>query len=156
MTSRLSFAAIVAVVSVGAACASSNRRSNCEPVPAAAMIGAHTVVYRDCDVDSRPTISSTMLRVQGYTPNPGTSCANALIEFVVDSTGRPDVATAKTARATDQKLADAMISTLGSLRYRPAKRDGHAVASYTSWGVTLAAFVVGRAGSGPPPPSPRC
>ena len=147
--------ALVTVVSALACASASQRRADCLPVPAEIAMTAGTMVYRDCNVDRGASIGPRAQRVD-YQPSRGATCGSATIEFVVDSTGKPMLVTARVVKTTDDALAAAMVKGLASQTFKPATRDGHPVAVLTTWKSEYATFVIGRAGGPPPPPSPKC
>lgn len=81
-------------------------------------------VYQECHVERRAKVRSTGPRPQ-FTPvigggaNP--SCYRATFEFVVDSAGKPELATVRRLSSTDQSYADAVEASLGGLLYEPGR-----------------------------------
>jgi hypothetical protein len=88
-------------------------------------------VYRDCDVDK-----PAQLRREGridFIPPAGVTrtgpwwCEQAEMTVLVDSTGRPEPATARVTATTSPEFAAALIGSLASARFRPAELDGRRV-----------------------------
>lgn len=80
-------------------------------------------VYRDCHVQRKVKYRRSTLRPE-FTPSPsGPSCYRATFEFVVDTSGRPEVATIRRIASTDQQYADAVEATIGGLLFEPAQID---------------------------------
>ena len=79
-------------------------------------------VYRECHVERKAKVRSVGPRPQ-FTPNTvgPTSCYRATFEFVVDTTGKPELATARRVSSSDQSYADAIEASLGGLFYEPAR-----------------------------------
>ena len=123
-----------------------------------ALTGA---VYRDCAVD-RPAKLSTRSIHPDWTPTPGrTDCYSVDMEFVVDTTGKPETATARAAKTNDRAFADAYLATLNQWKYEPAQRAGakvrQIVTEHRSAETRKVPFVAVVPGSPPPtrpPPSP--
>jgi len=88
------------------------------------------------------------------------TCYSADLEFVVDSTGRPETSTARVVRANDSNYAQAVLATVPSWRYEPASRDGMPVRQIVTSHQAAAQVVVSApAGSPPPvrpPNAPKC
>ena len=59
-------------------------------------------------------------------------CYSALIEFVVDTLGFPEVGTARVVRSTDPAFAQSAVAVLSRLKYEPARRGGMAVRQITT------------------------
>jgi hypothetical protein len=85
-------------------------------------------LYRDCAVDQKaqliglaptPDLSQLQLRRVGR--------YSAVIQFVVDSAGIPESNTVRVARTSSDDFAQAIITTIPRLRYRPARKGGIAV-----------------------------
>ena len=113
-------------------------------------------VYRDCAVERRARLTATV--PPDYRPAvPRTGCYSVDVEFVVDTLGKPELATAQIVRTNDQAFADAVFATLGRWKYEPAMRGGTLVRQIVNEHRSGASMlVVVPAGSGPPPkPSQR-
>lgn len=99
----------------------------CDAVPLEFSLAGETV-YRDCAVDRRARPSSRPIHY-GYRPlASGQRCAHAIVDFVVDSTGRPIPETARVVRATDPNFGLLVLQSLESARFEPAIKDGQPVA----------------------------
>jgi hypothetical protein len=115
----------IVVITVCSACAARTSRSSaCEPVPEEFALPGQTV-YRDCNVDrkSRLQVTPTLQ----HTPSPGQTCARAVVDVVVDSTGQPVQTTARVVRSTDPAFGLAVLNSLGDMRYEPAVKGGRPV-----------------------------
>jgi len=151
-------------IAVACASATGGRRATCDLSPSDSVLAQGRPVFRDCNVD-RP---ARFLNNAGARPNLPSSaasmrsaCYSADLEFVVDSTGRPETATARLVRTNNQDFAQAVLETIGVWRYEPALRDGTPVRQIvTTHQAASMMVVVAPAGSGPPagrPPNmPRC
>ena len=102
------------------------RQKRCEPVELDARWTADGPVYRACDVDVMARPIGAPPRVS-YQPTRPAECTTALVDFVVDSTGMPEVRSARIVRATDSDLGHALLSTVPERRYTPAVLDGRPV-----------------------------
>ena len=132
---------------VGASCGLSGRDS---------VFAVGRPVYRDCAVDRRARLTATV--PPDYRPAvPRTACYSVDVAFVVDTLGKPEVATARIVRTNDQAFADAVFATLGRWKYEPAMRGGMLVRQIVNEHRSGATMLVAvPAGSGPPPkPSQR-
>jgi hypothetical protein len=86
--------------------------------------------FRDCEVD-RPARLRTMDLPVDFSPPMagagGNRCFRAEFQFVVDSTGIPEMATVRSGRSNDRGLEDALRGNLDRLRYEPARLAGRRV-----------------------------
>lgn len=156
--------ALGVVCVLGAACATAGhgRATPCELYASDAVFARGSAVFRDCSVD-RPArfLSNGGLRPD-FSPSPMRSgCYSADLTFVVDSTGHPEIQTARVARTNDTRFAEAELQTLGAWKYEPAIRDGRPVRQIvTAHQALVTAMVAVPRGSPPParPPGnlPRC
>ena len=116
-------------------------------------------VYRPCAVDRRVEVITS--------PQPdfrpdlsfGQACYSAEFEFVVDTTGTPEVDDARQLHANDPNFATAALTALAARRYKPAYRNGLPVRQVTTARFGLAAVrVAAPAGQMPRPPDrvPKC
>lgn len=131
------------------------------PEPSCALLGRDSVfasrapVYRECAVDRKAHLVTTDIRTDFRSTTPRTTCYYADLEFVVDTTGRPEMGTAQTVRTNDQAFADAVFATLNRWKYEPALRTGVPVRQIVSAHKTLSAIVsVVVVPAGSPPPTP--
>ena len=139
-------ATVIALGVCGGCAAQSQAAKSCEPVPAEfSLIGQP--VYRDCEVDKRARAPARPPRVN-YTPSGQHSCLSAIVEVVVDSTGRPVPATARVVRSTDPTYAAAVLNSLAEMRYQPARKDGQPVAQLVTYGSAM--MLASRTPSRPP------
>ena len=112
------------------ACASApvDRDAMCDLVPADSQYLMGGPVYRECAVDQRARTRGRAVYPETFEPRmpmgPGTKCYTADLEFVVDTTGTPELATAQVVRTNHPEYADAVLATLSRWRYRPARRGG--------------------------------
>jgi hypothetical protein len=83
---------------------------------------AGTPLYRECAVDVKAT---NVTRGTGPLSRPSgplrDGCHSAELRFVVDTTGVPEQRTARILRTNDSSYADAVVATLPSWRYHPAR-----------------------------------
>lgn len=118
-------------VSTGCAGATARaRRTSCALAPADSTYLATGPVYRDCAVDQRARPRGPGVRPEFRPSSPplgGTACYSAELEFVVDTTGAPELETARVVRTNDATFGDAVLATLLNWRYDPARKDGIAV-----------------------------
>lgn len=144
----------------GEACASRGTtasqisRRSCAPVDSAFLGGGP--VFRSCSVDDSARVVSGRTFFD-YQLRPSETCARAVVEFVVDESGAPDVTTAHVVRASSTAFSDAVVRSIASWRYSPAKKDGVPVRQLVRI-EPGAVMVAVRAGDNPSPPSrmPRC
>jgi hypothetical protein len=139
-------ATLIALAVCGGCAAQNKAARTCEPVPAElSLIGQP--VYRDCEVDRRARPPARLPRMN-YTPSGQQSCLSAVVEVVVDSTGRPLPATARVVRSTDPTFALAVLNSLAEMRYRPARKGGQPVAQLVTY--SSAMMLASRTPSRPP------
>ena len=108
------------------ACAShqSTGRAPCALRADDAVFAATGEVFRECSVD-RPARLSTNSIHPDWSPTPSrTGCYFVDLEFVVDTAGKPETATARAIKTNERDLADAYLATLSQWKYEPAQRGG--------------------------------
>jgi len=140
-----------------AACASAggSRSARCELRPMDSVHVQGTALYRECAVDVRAELLNPTTPID-FRPSGGRTCYSAMIEFVVDTAGAPELATARVVRSNSDDLARALLAALPQWRYRPARRAGAAVRQLVQLQRAVALVAV-RAGSLPSPSSrPPC
>lgn len=163
--------ALAVLVVGGLACASSGgggtRASRCAPQPADSVYRVGAPVFRDCAVDRAARLMNPHVpipwRPAGGNPPQGTRCYEATLEFVVDTTGKPESETARIIRQNQPDFAKAVLSVLPDWRYQPARIGDQPVRQIVRERRTLATAVVTvvvPAGTSPdmvrPPAPPRC
>jgi hypothetical protein len=145
-----SLVALVAVVG----CAGRTKRTDaCQPVPEDQWIGG-TPVFRDCSVDRVARPSGPTARVQ-FTPSTAQYCVRAIIDVVVDDSGRPIPSSARTVRSNDHAYLQAVIASLDARRYEPAQLDGRNVPQIVRIDVAMAARTARVVAGSPMPQAPR-
>ena len=112
-------------------------------------------IYRDCEVDQPAERQGSQPSLNFTPPNPiygasVTSCVQAVLQFVVDTLGKPEVATIHTISSNNSEFEHAVIASVGELRYRPARREGMTVRQIVVYGqtVTFQVEVVAPVGHG--------
>ncbi len=115
------------LVSILLACASSSLQAQSTKARCADSsidsMNLSSVVYDECHVEKKAKLRGNGQRPQ-FSPNTGgagPSCYRATFEFVVDTTGKPELATVRRVSSTDQSYADAVEAMLGTLLYEPAR-----------------------------------
>ena len=149
---------------IAVACASSTtggRRAACQLTASDSAYASGRPLYRSCNVDREARFISDGRARPDFNPSTMRStCYSVDLEFVVDSTGKPETATAKIARDNDRGFAEAVLATITSWRYEPALRNGVPVRQIVTSHQSMATMVVvAPAGSPPPvrpPNSPKC
>ena len=123
----------------------------CGGEPRDTAVGRLTV-FRECEVDVAARVTSELR------PNfrPATTAANrcyrAELEFVVDTLGHPETATAQVVSGNDADFTQAVLAALPTLRYDPAKHEGQPVRQRVRYKSSLGTkVVVVRAGEMPDP-----
>ena len=81
----------------------------------------HLPLYRACAVTVAARRIASDLRPEFFPASRDRSCFSALIEFVVDTIGRPEVRTARLVRATDPSFGVAAMAIVPGLRFEPAR-----------------------------------
>ncbi|HVX38753.1 MAG TPA: energy transducer TonB [Gemmatimonadaceae bacterium] len=141
------------------ACASGQphlKTNDCVLAPRdSALIGGRPL-YRDCAVSVRARRVSAGTRPDFSPPDHRTGCFSVDVELVVDTAGLPEPGSARVAATNDRDFADAVLQTVGTWRYNPARLDGRAVRQIATEHVTAqTAEVLVPMGSGPPSGPPR-
>ena len=131
----------------------------CEPV--AADLSSIGPVYRDCAVDRTAKPPAVLPSLQSADiPRQPSGCIKAVIEMVVDTTGRPVLHTAKVVESNDRRFEELVLSSLGSLRYTPAVKDNQKVAQLVRHERMLQFAIVAVPAGAPlparPPQVPKC
>jgi hypothetical protein len=113
------------------ACASApaNREATCELVPADSQYLVGGPVYHDCAVDQRARLRGRAVYPDNFEPQlpltePGERCYRVDLQFVVDTSGAPELGTAQVVRTNHPECAEAVMATLPKWRFRPALRGG--------------------------------
>jgi hypothetical protein len=144
------------------ACASAS------PTPSATSCGLKSAdsvfvsrgpVYRACAVERQVQVISK--HQPDFQPDRSVAqtCYSAEIEFVVDTTGAPELGEARVLHANNPNFADAALRALATWRYRPALLHGVPVRQLTSETFGVASVIVAvPAGTMPRPPDrmPKC
>lgn len=116
-------------------------------------------VYLDCEVDQKASHRGSEPRLD-LTPSSfsvtETRCVRAVLEFVVDAAGQPEIATIRPRPGNDRTLEDAVRQTISALRYTPAQLGGQPVRQLVVYKRSLSA--VARSSTQPvaPRPSANC
>lgn len=118
------------------------------------LFAAGGPVYRDCSVDAKAQPITPNARFDFLRPPGGPQCYSAQVEFVVSATGYPEMRTARVVRATDKSFGDALLTAVGTWRYRPAIKDGHPVRQIVGERRTIQTVVVAVPAGSPPPSRP--
>ncbi len=147
--------AIIAACTFAAGCATTTRssRAPCELEPSDSVFARGRPLFRECSVD-RPARFVKSSVVPMFRPSTMESrCYTATLTFVVDSTGKPETATAQV-RSNDFDFGQSWLAILGQWRYEPAIRNGIPVRQIVT-SQQKAATVVVAVPAGSPPPSGR-
>ena len=137
------------------------RTDDCAPVPDDSAFRENGPVYRDCAVERAAKLTTPDARI-GYRPSTpprqGTTCYFAVVEFVVDARGVPEMATARIVRTNETPFGHAVVASLPGWRYEPAVIGGLPVRQVVTERRDLAlAVVVTRPGdTSRPPRAPSC
>jgi hypothetical protein len=138
--SRGSFAGVLSstlVVVLGVACASrSPAAAHHDDLDRATLVRAgrpcdradqdtsrylHAPLYRACAVTVAARRVANDVRPEFFPASRDRSCFAALIEFAVDTLGRPEVRTARLIRASDPSYGAAALAIVPALRFEPAR-----------------------------------
>ena len=87
----------------------------------------HLPLYRACAVTVAARRIPSDLRPEFFPASRDRSCFSALIEFAVDTLGRPEVRTARLVKATDPSFGAAAMVIVPGLRFEPARLGNRAV-----------------------------
>jgi hypothetical protein len=156
----LRVAITAALTAMVAGCASSGatttaRRGSCVLTKGDSVFALAGPVYRDCAVDRVARLTSST-QPDFHPMDSRTSCYAADVEFVVDTTGRPETRTARAVHTTDPQFAESVLSSLAAWKYDPASLDGKLVRQIVASHRSIAAITVRvPAGSSPPSAPPR-
>ena len=119
---------MLAILVVTAACASGKRPAReCEPLPA--EFQSYEVLYRACAVDqrarfaARPNLQLDFSRVQPLLADQA-GCYQAKYEFVIDANGVPLGKSVRLVRTNSQSYASVVRESIGTFRFKPAKKNG--------------------------------
>lgn len=125
------------------------RRDDCSLRAQDTVFVVRGMVYRDCAVDVKARLLTRI--TPDYAASPG-GCASASLEFVVDTLGRADPATARIVRSNNPLFAESVMRTVSQLRFDPATRDGAKVQQIVSHGMASSSVVIRVPAGSPPPP----
>lgn len=153
----LSLSIAVVIVACGSA-SQSSPSGRCTLLAADTVYFKRGPVYRACGVDQRAEGVNKSFRPD-FRPDGSQSCYSAVIEFVVDETGHPEMEDAKVLRSNNPAFADALKAAAAQWTYKPALRDGVPVRQIVEEGQRIATSIVAvPAGQAPRPPArmPNC
>ena len=88
---------------------------------------AHVPLYRECAVDVKARPNGRAARPEFMPPKTDGGCYFVAIEVVVDSSGIPEPRTARVLRTNDSMFATAVLSTIPTFGFSPARIGGVAV-----------------------------
>jgi hypothetical protein len=115
-------------------------------------------VFRACAVDQEARPLNDQQVTTDFRPTRA-GCLRTEVEFVVDTSGRPETKTVRTLRATDHGFGQAVIAVIPRLEYSPAQINGRPVRQivtlYRTTALVVTVLPVGSA-SDRPPRMPRC
>ena len=97
--------------------------------------GTGTPLYRACAVD-QAVKPLNEIRV-AFSPTGTRACYCAEAEYVVDPTGKPEMKTARVIWTNSPAYAQALITALGEVKFRPATKSGVTVRQITSTTMSL-------------------
>jgi hypothetical protein len=153
---------VVGIAVIAGACAStggkSARRGGCDLADRDSVFAVVGPVYRDCAVDRAARLLTTQTHPDYRPTNPRSTCYSADVEFVVDSTGRPEMPTLQVVRANDQGFGESVLAMVRAWKFDPAVRNGRRVRQIvTSHQMMSTMVVVVPKGVAPPsgPPAQR-
>lgn len=116
-----------------AACASSANRTEtgdgdesgggCGLRPQDSTFAASGPVYRDCAVKTKARLLTTGVHPDFRPTNPGNNCYSAVLEYVVNANGAPEMNTARIVRTNNQAFAESVLLILPLWTFQPAKQD---------------------------------
>lgn len=119
-------------------------------------------LYRDCHVERKARPRGSAPRMD-FTPSPsGPSCYRAAFEFVVDTAGKPELATVRRVSTTDETFGRAAESIISGLVFEPARLGGIPVRQVTKYESSAAisrvvvSSVGGRPSASTAPRRPLC
>lgn len=154
----LLFATMGVVACAGASQATTGATS-CSLKSADSVFVSQGPVYRACAVERQVQVIAKQHPDFRPDRSSGQSCYSAEIEFVVDTTGTPELGEARVLRANNPNFADAALRALASYRYKPAYLNGVPVRQLTTEKFGMASVIVAvPAGTMPRPPDrlPKC
>jgi len=143
---------IVLAVTTSPSAAQQRRGGRCTGDAVDSTTMAMNAVYRDCDVDRTAKVSNTIRPV--FQPDQSglrAGCFRTELEFVVDTTGRPEMGTVKRVSDNSPELTEAVKTALPGLRYEPAQRDGQPVRQIVRYKSSVAVRTVVSSSPGGPP-----
>ena len=114
------------------------------------------VVFRECDTDRAAKVRTEIRPLIRPEALGAGSCFKTELEFVVDTSGAIEPAGVQVVSGNSQELGQAVMASLGGLRYTPAMRDGHPVRQRTRYGMSIVRQVSSGIGPGRPPVRPPC
>lgn len=154
---------LILVPAIGVtACAGASQTtegSSCGLRSADSVFASRGPVYRACAVERQAEVVTK--RRPDFQPDRSTaqSCYSAEIEFVVDTTGAPELGEARVLHANNPNFAESAMRALATYRYKPALLGGIPVRQLTTEKFGVASVLVAvPAGTTPRPPDrmPKC
>jgi|GEM_PF-1720235 len=166
---RFLFVALVALLAPTLASAQ-KPKGHCSGTPPDSAEQAQGPVFRDCEVDQPAERLGGRPSINWDPPNPAYrsnvyTCLQTMVEFVVDTLGLPELESVRTISSNNSEFEQAVLASVGELRYRPARRQGEAVRQVVVYGLrarvemlVVTTFGPGGSNGGTPmtPPPLRC
>src|SRR5215218_5396816 len=84
-------------------------------------------VYRACAVSPAAKLVPSSRQINYRPARPSNTCSSVEFEMVIDTLGRVESPTAHVVRTNDRDWADAVIASLSTWRYEPARLEGKPV-----------------------------
>jgi hypothetical protein len=120
---------LFAALALTTACAhlrTSRSSAVCEPEKIAASWLAAGPVFRDCEVDQKAAVIEPQVKPK-WVPSSPSKCNISIVEFVVDTSGKPEPKSERAVRYTDPGLSVVQLKTVPMNRYVPALKGGQPV-----------------------------
>jgi len=156
---RMLFAFLLVFASTSLQAQSTEQRCSETPIDST---NPSSPVYKACHVDRRAKLRSTGIR-PSFTSAVGVTsptCYRASFEFVVDTSGNPELATVRRLSSTDPVYAGAVEATIRSFRFEAARLDNTPVRQVTRYesrmSITIAVSAGVQPGAGNRSRRPNC
>jgi hypothetical protein len=161
----IAFALSIAALGALGGCASAGARAaaanDCVLSQDQVTLARGLPLYRDCNVDRKARLAITRLHPQ-FTPNSrgGPTCYSAMVEFVIDSTGRAEKESIHVVKTTDPSFGAAVADVVPRLSFEPAMKGGQTVRQIDTYeekmSISKVVVPAGAPARNPTPRAPAC
>jgi hypothetical protein len=117
---------------------------------------AHVPLHRACAVDVQVRPLENRVRPDFQPPSHDGGCYSAMLEIFVDTSGAPEPGSARVMRTNNAGFAGAVLATIPTFRFTPARLGGTAVRQIFEVSMAMTTHAGSRAAGPPAQRRPPC